>query len=96
MLLCFCVLPVSKVQVKETHCAVTDLMPNAQYELWVTATNTTGISPASEKTLYMTGNKCCSPTTTRGVIQLVALVSADISLESSLFSYFVMTPASHG
>ncbi|XP_056268786.1 fibronectin type III and SPRY domain-containing protein 2 isoform X3 [Pseudoliparis swirei] len=45
---------VSKVQVKETHCAVTDLMPNAQYELWVTATNTTGISPASEKTLYMT------------------------------------------
>lgn len=32
------------------------LLPNAQYELWVTATNTTGISPASEKALYMTGN----------------------------------------
>lgn len=50
--------PVSNVKVKETHCTVTDLLPNAQYELWVTATNTTGISPASEKALYMTGNKC--------------------------------------
>lgn len=46
---------VSKIKVKETHCTVTDLVPNAQYELWVTATNTTGISPASEKALYMTG-----------------------------------------
>ncbi|XP_071389706.1 fibronectin type III and SPRY domain-containing protein 2 [Centroberyx affinis] len=45
---------VTKVKVKETHCTVTDLLPNAQYELWVTATNTTGISPASEKALYMT------------------------------------------
>ncbi|XP_055363535.1 fibronectin type III and SPRY domain-containing protein 2 isoform X2 [Betta splendens] len=45
---------VSKVKVKETHCTVIDLLPNAQYELWVTATNTTGISPASEKALYMT------------------------------------------
>ncbi|XP_076025688.1 fibronectin type III and SPRY domain-containing protein 2 [Genypterus blacodes] len=44
----------SRVKVKETHCTVTDLLPNAQYELWVTATNTTGISPASEKALYMT------------------------------------------
>ncbi|KAM6943052.1 fibronectin type III and SPRY domain-containing protein 2 [Xenentodon cancila] len=44
----------SKVKVKETHCTVTDLLPNAQYEFWVTATNTTGISPASEKALYMT------------------------------------------
>lgn len=48
---------VGKVKVKETHCTVTDLVPNAQYELWVTATNTTGISPASEKGLYMTGDK---------------------------------------
>lgn len=46
--------PVSQVKVKETHCTVSDLLPNAQYELWVTATNTTGISPASEKALYMT------------------------------------------
>ncbi|XP_037552851.1 fibronectin type III and SPRY domain-containing protein 2 [Nematolebias whitei] len=46
--------PVSRVKVKETHCTVTDLLPNAQYELWVTATNTTGISPASEKALYVT------------------------------------------
>lgn len=45
----------SKVKVKETHITVTELQPNAQYELWVTATNTTGISPASEKALYMTG-----------------------------------------
>nr|XP_040025247.1 fibronectin type III and SPRY domain-containing protein 2 [Gasterosteus aculeatus aculeatus]XP_040025253.1 fibronectin type III and SPRY domain-containing protein 2 [Gasterosteus aculeatus aculeatus] len=49
-----CAPHVSKVRVKETHCMVTDLLPNAQYELWVTATNTTGISPASEKTLYVT------------------------------------------
>lgn len=42
---------------KETHCTVTDLLPNAQYELWVTATNTTGISPASEKALYVTGDQ---------------------------------------
>ncbi|KAM3626277.1 uncharacterized protein V6R79_026132 [Siganus canaliculatus] len=49
-----CAPHVNKVQVKETHCTVTDLLPNAQYELWVTATNTTGISPASEKALYMT------------------------------------------
>ena len=46
---------VCKVKVKETHCRVRDLLPNAQYELWVMATNTTGISPASEKALYMTG-----------------------------------------
>ncbi|KAK2920004.1 hypothetical protein Q8A73_002208 [Channa argus] len=44
----------NKLKLKETHCTVTDLLPNAQYELWVTATNTTGISPASEKALYMT------------------------------------------
>ncbi|KAM4744053.1 fibronectin type III and SPRY domain-containing protein 2 isoform 2-T2 [Anableps anableps] len=49
-----CALQENKVKVKETHCTVTDLLPNAQYELWVTATNTTGISPASEKGLYMT------------------------------------------
>ncbi|XP_041838355.1 fibronectin type III and SPRY domain-containing protein 2 [Melanotaenia boesemani] len=49
-----CVPHESKIKVKETHCTVTDLLPNAQYELWVTATNTTGISPASEKALYMT------------------------------------------
>uniref|UniRef100_A0A671Y441 Fibronectin type III and SPRY domain containing 2 n=1 Tax=Sparus aurata TaxID=8175 RepID=A0A671Y441_SPAAU len=42
------------ILIKETHCTVMDLLPNAQYELWVTATNTTGISPASEKALYMT------------------------------------------
>ncbi|KAG8001275.1 Fibronectin type III and SPRY domain-containing protein 2 [Nibea albiflora] len=49
-----CAPHVSNIKVKETHCTVTDLLPNAQYELWVTATNTTGISPASEKALYMT------------------------------------------
>lgn len=40
---------------KETHYTVTNLLPNAQYEFWVTATNTTGISPTSEKAVYMTG-----------------------------------------
>ncbi|XP_026105999.1 LOW QUALITY PROTEIN: fibronectin type III and SPRY domain-containing protein 2-like [Carassius auratus] len=45
---------VSQLKVKETHCTVSSLRPNAQYELWVTATNTTGISPASERAVYMT------------------------------------------
>ncbi|GAA6073504.1 fibronectin type III and SPRY domain-containing protein 2, partial [Tachysurus ichikawai] len=45
---------VSVLRVKETHCVVKDLRPNSQYEFWVTATNTTGISPASEKAVYMT------------------------------------------
>ncbi|KAK3570990.1 hypothetical protein QTP86_033395 [Hemibagrus guttatus] len=44
----------SVLRVKETHCVVKDLRPNSQYEFWVTATNTTGISPASEKAVYMT------------------------------------------
>ncbi|KAF7698730.1 fibronectin type III and SPRY domain-containing protein 2 [Silurus meridionalis] len=44
----------SVLRVKETHCVVKDLLPNSQYEFWVTATNTTGISPASEKAVYMT------------------------------------------
>jgi hypothetical protein len=43
------------VKVKETHCSVGELLPNVQYEFWVTATNTTGISPASEKAVYVTG-----------------------------------------
>lgn len=45
---------VCEMKVKETHCRVCDLLPNAQYELWVTATNTSGISPASERAVYMT------------------------------------------
>lgn len=68
---------VSKINVKETHCTVTDLLPNAQYELWVTATNTTGISPASEKALYMTGFKRLAPmwevTKTVAVKMIVAI-----------------------
>lgn len=51
----------SKVKVKETHYTVCDLLPNAQYEFWVTATNTTGISPASEKAVYMTGKNISLP-----------------------------------
>uniref|UniRef100_A0AAY4DFI8 Fibronectin type III and SPRY domain containing 2 n=1 Tax=Denticeps clupeoides TaxID=299321 RepID=A0AAY4DFI8_9TELE len=47
-------LEASMVKVKETHYTVTELVPNAQYEFWVTATNTTGISPSSEKAVYMT------------------------------------------
>ncbi|XP_077451133.1 fibronectin type III and SPRY domain-containing protein 2 [Stigmatopora argus] len=61
-------LHVSKLKMKETHCTVRELLPGTQYELWVTATNTTGISPASEKVLYMTvplapvikRRECCS------------------------------------
>ncbi|KAK1785255.1 hypothetical protein P4O66_018655 [Electrophorus voltai] len=48
------VVPVSVLRVKETHCVMQQLLPNVQYEFWVTATNTTGISPASERAVYMT------------------------------------------
>ncbi|RXM92414.1 Fibronectin type III and SPRY domain-containing protein 2 [Acipenser ruthenus] len=44
----------SMVKVKETYCTVLNLVPNTQYEFWVTALNTTGISPASERAVYMT------------------------------------------
>ncbi|XP_004432043.1 PREDICTED: fibronectin type III and SPRY domain-containing protein 2 [Ceratotherium simum simum] len=40
--------------VKETYCSVTNLVPNTQYEFWVTAQNRTGLSPASERAVYMT------------------------------------------
>ncbi|KAM7048306.1 fibronectin type III and SPRY domain-containing protein 2 isoform 1-T4 [Molossus nigricans] len=40
--------------VKETYCSVTNLVPNTQYEFWVTAQNRAGVSPASECAVYMT------------------------------------------
>ncbi|XP_066211847.1 fibronectin type III and SPRY domain-containing protein 2 isoform X2 [Saccopteryx leptura] len=40
--------------VKETYCSVRNLVPNTQYEFWVTAQNRTGVSPASECAVYMT------------------------------------------
>ncbi|KAM9586052.1 fibronectin type III and SPRY domain-containing protein 2 [Trichechus inunguis] len=40
--------------VKETYCSVTNLVPNTQYEFWVTAQNRAGTSPASECAVYMT------------------------------------------
>nr|KAF6409854.1 fibronectin type III and SPRY domain containing 2 [Rousettus aegyptiacus] len=40
--------------VKETYCLVTNLVPNTQYEFWVTAQNRAGLSPASERAVYMT------------------------------------------
>ncbi|XP_032325318.1 LOW QUALITY PROTEIN: fibronectin type III and SPRY domain-containing protein 2 [Camelus ferus] len=40
--------------VKETYCSVTNLVPNTQYEFWVTAQNRAGLSPASECAVYMT------------------------------------------
>ncbi|XP_066096544.1 fibronectin type III and SPRY domain-containing protein 2 [Saccopteryx bilineata] len=42
------------VTVKETYCSVRNLVPNTQYEFWVTAQNRTGVSPASECAVYMT------------------------------------------
>ncbi|XP_006871014.1 PREDICTED: fibronectin type III and SPRY domain-containing protein 2 [Chrysochloris asiatica] len=42
------------VTVKETYCSVTNLVPNTQYEFWVTAQNRAGTSPASECAVYMT------------------------------------------
>lgn len=40
--------------VKETYCLVINLVPNTQYEFWVTAQNRAGVSPASECAVYMT------------------------------------------
>uniref|UniRef100_A0A8C9JFD0 Fibronectin type III and SPRY domain containing 2 n=1 Tax=Panthera tigris altaica TaxID=74533 RepID=A0A8C9JFD0_PANTA len=40
--------------VKETYCSVRNLVPNTQYEFWVTAQNRAGRSPASERAMYMT------------------------------------------
>lgn len=40
--------------VKETYCTVRNLVPNTQYEFWVTAQNRAGVSPASEHVVYMT------------------------------------------
>ena len=41
--------------IKETYCSVTNLLPNTQYEFWVTAQNRAGLSPTSERAVYMTG-----------------------------------------
>ncbi|XP_008565812.1 PREDICTED: fibronectin type III and SPRY domain-containing protein 2 isoform X1 [Galeopterus variegatus] len=40
--------------VKETYCSVTNLVPNTQYEFWVTAQNRAGLSPSSERAVYLT------------------------------------------
>ncbi|XP_043410590.1 fibronectin type III and SPRY domain-containing protein 2 isoform X2 [Prionailurus bengalensis] len=40
--------------VKETYCSVRNLVPNTQYEFWVTAQNRAGRSPSSERAMYMT------------------------------------------
>ncbi|XP_054445125.1 fibronectin type III and SPRY domain-containing protein 2 [Pteronotus mesoamericanus] len=40
--------------VKETYCSVRNLVPNTQYEFWVTAQNRAGVSPTSERVVYMT------------------------------------------
>ncbi|XP_012304681.2 fibronectin type III and SPRY domain-containing protein 2 isoform X1 [Aotus nancymaae] len=42
------------VTIKETYCSVTDLVPNTQYEFWVTAHNRAGPSPSSERAVYVT------------------------------------------
>ncbi|NXF02207.1 FSD2 protein, partial [Smithornis capensis] len=42
------------IKVKETYCTITNLLPNTQYEFWVSALNTSGISPPSERAVYVT------------------------------------------
>ncbi|XP_019389225.1 PREDICTED: fibronectin type III and SPRY domain-containing protein 2 [Crocodylus porosus] len=42
------------IKVKETYHTVTHLVPNTQYEFWVSALNASGISPASERAVYVT------------------------------------------
>ncbi|XP_039347511.1 fibronectin type III and SPRY domain-containing protein 2 isoform X2 [Mauremys reevesii] len=42
------------LKVKEAYCTVTKLVPNTQYEFWVSALNTAGVSPVSERAVYVT------------------------------------------
>ncbi|XP_061856152.1 fibronectin type III and SPRY domain-containing protein 2 [Colius striatus] len=42
------------LKVKETYCTITNLLPNTQYEFWVSAINACGISPPSERAVYVT------------------------------------------
>ncbi|XP_030352591.1 fibronectin type III and SPRY domain-containing protein 2 [Strigops habroptila] len=42
------------LKVKETYCTISNLLPNTQYEFWVSALNASGISPPSERTVYVT------------------------------------------
>ncbi|XP_005436301.2 fibronectin type III and SPRY domain-containing protein 2 [Falco biarmicus] len=42
------------LKVKETYCTITNLLPNTQYEFWVSALNAAGISPPSERAVYVT------------------------------------------
>ncbi|KAK2539467.1 Fsd2 [Columba livia] len=42
------------LKVKETYCTITNLLPNTQYEFWVSAVNVSGISPPSERAVYVT------------------------------------------
>lgn len=63
--------------IKETYCSVTNLVPNTQYEFWVTARNRAGLSPASERAVYMTGNGAtcfCSRTFRKGDTGVVAFL----------------------
>lgn len=54
-------LPEFTMTVKETYCSVRNLAPNTQYEFWVTAENRAGVSPASERVVYMTGEAAAHP-----------------------------------
>ncbi|XP_017660445.1 PREDICTED: fibronectin type III and SPRY domain-containing protein 2 [Lepidothrix coronata] len=42
------------LKVRETYCTITNLLPNTQYEFWVSALNASGISPPSERAVYVT------------------------------------------
>ncbi|XP_048173730.1 fibronectin type III and SPRY domain-containing protein 2 [Corvus hawaiiensis] len=42
------------LKIKETYCTITDLVPNTQYEFWVSALNASGVSPPSERAVYVT------------------------------------------
>ncbi|XP_071610512.1 fibronectin type III and SPRY domain-containing protein 2 [Heliangelus exortis] len=42
------------LKVRETYCTITDLLPNTQYEFWVSALNASGTSPPSERAVYVT------------------------------------------
>ncbi|KFQ59742.1 Fibronectin type III and SPRY domain-containing protein 2, partial [Pelecanus crispus] len=42
------------LKVKETYCTITNLLPNTQYEFWVSALNASGTSPPSERAVYVT------------------------------------------
>lgn len=83
--------------VKETYCSVRNLVPNTQYEFWVTAQNRAGLSPASERAMYMTGNGGHRSHGFRGVAgHLISCGRAGVAVHFSLLVHQTSVPRMEG